>query len=82
MTPVIDILNAERSDQPLYILGNCLRGYVHGRFPDDKTAFAEMGARFDRSYPSKGGRKVEFWRCIERSGFDHTAGGNLAKEPA
>lgn len=64
MTPVIDILNRDRKDLPYYMLGNCLRGYVYGYFENDEVAFAALAERFDRSYPSKSGRVVEFWHCL------------------
>ena len=76
MTPVIDILNPEAKDEATYyVLGNCLRGYVHGYFHDDLTAFHVMSARFDKSYPSRAGRTVEFWRYLSApSHFDQTQG--------
>ncbi len=78
MTPVIDILNRDLKEAgaDLYVLGNCLRGYVHGYFHDDYNAFRVMAARFDKSYPSTGGRTVEFWRCLSTpySGYEKTLG--------
>ena len=76
MTPVIDILNPEdKGEATYYVLGNCLRGYVHGYFHDDLTAFHVMAERFDKSHPSTNGRTVEFWRYLSAPGhFDCTKG--------
>ena len=56
-----------------YEVGNCLRGYHHGTFPDSDTAWEVLSDRFNRSYPSREGRQVEMRRTIH---LGHTAGGN------
>lgn len=56
-----------------YELGNALRGYKNGDYPDDETAWNELSDKFNRSFPSRSGRAV-FMRKYIRNG--KTAGGN------
>jgi hypothetical protein len=56
-----------------YSLGNCLRGYFWGEFPDDDSAWKALSERFNNAYPSRSGREVELKKIV-RSG--RTAGGN------
>lgn len=56
-----------------YELGNCLRGYFGGEFESDDQAWQTLSERFNRAYPSRGGREVELCKVI-RTG--RTQGGN------
>lgn len=41
-----------------YVLGNILRGWFEGSFPDTETAWRYLSKRFLLSYPSREGRSV------------------------
>lgn len=56
-----------------YEVGNCLRGYAYGTFPDADEAWNVLSDRFNQSYPSREGRQVEMRRSIH---LGNTAGGN------
>ena len=47
-----------------YQLGNCLRGYAMGEFPDDQAAWNDLRKKFNKAYPSENGREVELMRRV------------------
>ena len=56
-----------------YELGNCLRGFIGGRFETDDEAWDALSAEFNERYPSRGGREVVLSKSIRHG---RTTGGN------
>lgn len=56
-----------------YELGNALRGWFSGKFSSDQQAWTELSDRFNRGFPSRGGRHVQMTKTIR---YGRTAGGN------
>ena len=58
---------------PYYELGNCLRGYVSGKYDADDEAWEALSEAFNSAYPSLHGRTVELKKVIREG---QTRGGN------
>lgn len=56
-----------------YELGNCLRGFIGGKFESDDEAWDALSAEFNERYPSRGGREVVLTKAIR---VGRTAGSN------
>lgn len=60
-----------------YELGNPLRGYFSGEFPDDDTAWAALSEKFNNAYPSRSGREVYMTKVVRKG---RTMGGNETEQ--
>jgi hypothetical protein len=63
----------EQHDMAHYELGNCLRGYCSGEFVSDDEAWRVLSGRFNRAFPSRGGREITMSKTVA---YGRTKGGN------